>query len=129
MQYAKQFATGTAAGSSTNPCRTSPGVEIATAKIIRQYQKAAMQMEMIITLPIFPRGMFISSAACGITSNPTNIAGTASITATKPLPSVNRGRKLSSPPVAVPQIANAIPPMDIATVAIVWKIADAFAPL
>ena len=63
VAYAKQFATGTQVGSLTYSARTSPGVDMATPSIIIMYHPAAMQMAIIITFPILPRGMFISSAA------------------------------------------------------------------
>ena len=80
------------------PPNTSCGAEKPADKIIIIYHVAAKHIAAKIALGIFFNGRFISSAACGITSKPTNIAGTANTTVNSPDDEVNNGSALETSP-------------------------------
>ena len=68
------------------------GKVVPTLQAIPTYHSTATTIETIKNLPILGRVKSISSAACGMTSKPTNIKGTMTITAMiPPTPPMNAG--------------------------------------
>src|SRR5699024_7327744 len=77
-----------------------------TPKIIKIYQTTASTTEKMSSCPVRIRGKLISSAACGITSKPTNIKGVIITTVNSPAePFTNIGFICSTvPPIPLPKI-------------------------
>src|SRR5690625_7319040 len=75
--------------------------------MIAIYQATAISTDKINNCPILLRGKLISSAACGITSNPTNMNGVIMTTVSKPtVPFSNNGSIFCIVPVAVLPVIN-----------------------
>ena len=101
--YAIESATGTEAAS-----LISAGAESEIPNII-EYTNLLHANETIRTPAICLSGMFISSADCGITSNPTNMDGAINSTATNPDAPVKAGTAYSILPLVMPPKRNISP--------------------
>ena len=106
-------------------CACNSGKVLPTLQATATYHSTAIIIETIKNLPMFGRDRLISSAACGITSKPTNKNGTITITVMMPpIPPIKLGActvlEVSGLNSNAPTNSN-IPTRKIPTTAVFWN--------
>ena len=101
------------------------GKVVPTLQAIPTYHITATTIDKIKNLPILGRVKSISSAACGITSKPTNINGTMTITAIiPPIPPMNAGACTEFEPSGLNMTApmnSSVPTNKMPNTAVFWN--------